>query len=214
MPDRWRALEVMFAGVIAIFTIVLAGVSYYQYEAAIEAANAAKESADIAQSSLTQLQRASVFVANVDSNWHPDWDKGRKGKFWWHFRPIFENVGATQTKDLMTNIVYLVTDRELPKDFIFPPNAQSFPAFIPPHDAIVGGEQIVKQEQMIEIQKGKKFFYIYGTVTYRDVFDGTPVHTTKFCRQIMGLLGDFTRPDKNKTEMFFGLVFPEQNTAD
>jgi hypothetical protein len=179
-----------------------------------QAAKAAKDSAITAQTSLIKLQSASVFVPDMDSNWHPDWGKGRKGKFWWHFRPILENAGSTQTKDMTTRVMFEFRDTALPKDFTFPLNKEGFPGIIPPHGLVYGGSSFLTQEQMIQIQKGQKFFYIYGTVTYRDIFDGTPIHTTKFCRQVDDLLGDFAHPDKNKTEMFFGIVFPEQNTAD
>ena len=214
MPDRWRGLEVIFAGVITFFTIVLGVVSYFQWNVAIEAADAAKQSAEIAHTSLVKLQSASVFVADIDSNWHPDLGNVRKGKFWWHFRPILQNAGSTQTIDMKTNVVFEFRETPLPKDFKFPPNKMSIPAFIPPHGFIYGEQSFLTQEQVIQIQKGQKFFYVYGTLTYRDIFEDTPVHTTKFCRQVQGLLGDFTSPNKNKTEMFFGIVFPEQNTAD
>jgi hypothetical protein len=48
MNDRWRGLEVGFAGIVALFTIVLAIVSYWQWTVATDTANAAKENADAA----------------------------------------------------------------------------------------------------------------------------------------------------------------------
>jgi hypothetical protein len=175
-------------------------------------AKAAEKSAKVAEDSLFKLQRASVFMPDINSNWHPD--TAREGKLWWHFRPIFQNTGNTQTREMITNVVFEFRDTPLSNDFTFPPNEDSSPAIIPPHGTIFGASSNLTDEQIIRVQKGTGFFYIYGTVTYHDVFDGTPVHTTKFCRQILNPLGDFTRPDKEVTEMFFGIVFPGHNTAD
>jgi hypothetical protein len=63
--------------VIAVFTTLL-------FLSAEKYATSAKKSADIAEASLVKLQRANVFVADFDWNWHPD--TGREGKFWYHFR--------------------------------------------------------------------------------------------------------------------------------
>ena len=175
-------------------------------------ADAANRSAKIAEDSIVKLQRASVFMADINFNWHPD--TAREGKFWWHFRPVLQNAGNTQTREMTTNVCFEFRDTPLPKDFSFPVNKDSFPAIVPPHGAVYGSSFPLLDDQMIEIQKGEKFFYIYGTITYRDVFDDTPIHTTTFCRQVMSLLGNYTRPDKEVTEMFFGIVFPEHNTAD
>ncbi len=226
-------LMVVFTGVIAI-TGIVGAIIFGQQLAAMKgqliemqsagkqtdemlAANkilaaAAEKSAKVAEDSLFKLQRASIFMPDINTNWHPDTE--REGKFWWHFRPIFQNAGNTQTKEMTTNVVFEFRDTPLPKDFAFAPNKESSPAIVPPHGVIFGATSTLTDEQIIQIQKGEKFFYIYGTVIYRDVFDGTPIHTTKFCRQIINPLGNFTRPDKEPTEMFFSIVVPEQNTAD
>jgi hypothetical protein len=59
MPDRWRGLEVFFAGVVAFFTIVLVGVSYYQWKVADKAAEAAKDSAGAAKAAAQSAQTAN-----------------------------------------------------------------------------------------------------------------------------------------------------------
>jgi hypothetical protein len=175
-------------------------------------AAASERTAKVVEDSLFKLQRASIFMPDMNTNWHPD--TGRTGKFWWHFRPVFQNSGNTQTRDMVTNVVFELRDTPIPDGYSFPPDAVNQPAIVPPHWPIYGRSQNLTDDQLIEVQKGTKFYYIYGTVTYRDIFDGTPVHTTKFCRQVTNILGDLTRPDKEVTEMFFSIVFPEQNTAD
>ncbi len=64
MPDRWRGLEVLFAGIIAFFTVVLAAVSYYQFDVADRAARAAQASADVARQALEISQRAYISIEN------------------------------------------------------------------------------------------------------------------------------------------------------
>ncbi len=56
MPDKWRRAEVIFAGVIAIFTLVLGIVSYFQYDAARKAAHRAMQANLIAKQALTRSE--------------------------------------------------------------------------------------------------------------------------------------------------------------
>jgi len=102
---------------------------------------------------------------------------------------------------MITNVACDFRDTPLPQDFDFPPNAESYPAIIPPKGSVYGTTFTLTDDELIEVQKGTKFFYILGTATYLDVFDGTPIHATKFCRQIINVLGNLTRPDKEVTEM-------------
>ncbi len=204
---------------LALFTFLLIVVGavqgaflYRTDQGTHKAADAAQKSSKVAEDSLFKLQRASIFMPDMNTNWHRDTE--RDGKFWWHFRPVFHNSGNTQPLDMLTNVVFVLRDTPLPEGYDFPPDANNQPAVVIPHGAIYGRSQNLTDDQLIEVQKGTKFYYIYGTVTYRDVFDGTPVHTTKFCRQVINILGDLTRPHKEVTEMFFAIVFPEHNTAD
>jgi hypothetical protein len=175
-------------------------------------AEAAQKSAEVAQTSLVKLQRASIFMPDINTNWHRD--TSRPGKFWWHFRPIYANSGNTQPLGMTTNVVFVLRDTPLPEGYDFPPDTANHPATVIPHGSILGRSENLTDEQLIEVQKGNKFYYIYGTIIYHDIFDGTPIHTTKFCRQVVNLLGDLTRPDQEVTEMFFAIAFPEYNTAD
>ena len=127
---------VKFNGDLAHYTLVLAIVAMLQFLALFVQAvflrlafKATKKSADIAEASLVTLERASVFMPDINTNWHPD--TSRPGKFWWHFRPIWQNSGSTQTKDMITNVACDFRDTPLPQDFDCPPNAESYPAIIP-----------------------------------------------------------------------------------
>lgn len=206
--------------VIALFTLLairrqadIMGGTLQQMK--IDSADRAKEMGrqlDIAQESLTKLQRASAFVPNFEWNWHPDTE--RPGKFWYHFRPIIENSGNTQTEGMLTNIVFTLRDAVIPPDFGFPPSAESFPAIVPPHGTIKGGTGTLTDDELDQVKAGTRFYYIYGTLTYRDIFDGTPTHTTKFCRQVISILGDVMSPNTAPVEMFFAIVHAHHNTAD
>ena len=115
-----------------------------------------------------KLQRANVFVADFDWNWHPD--TGREGKFWYHFRPILQNSGNTQTKEMITNVVFDLRDSAIPADFSFPPNSENAPAIVPPHGSVLGATSTLTDDELLNVKNGTKFYYIYGTLTYYDIF--------------------------------------------
>jgi hypothetical protein len=217
--EKYAFWLMAFTGVLALATVSL-GVyaakqarDIKQYVSATRSiADAAKKSSDIAEASLVKLQRASVFVADFNWNWHPD--TTREGKFWYHFRPILQNSGNTQTKEMITKVVFDLRDNPLPQDFRFPPNIKEAPAIVPPRGSVFGATGTLTDDELINVQDGTKFFYIYGIFTYNDIFDGTPIHTTTFCRQVTNILGNVHKPNTEVVEMFFSIVFPKYNTAD
>jgi hypothetical protein len=115
---------------------------------------------------------------------------------------------------MTTNIVYVLRDKPLAEEFGFSPNKENAPAIIPPQGFIYGSSNTLTDDDLAMVQAGKKFYYIYGTLTYWDVFKGTPVHTTTFCRQITNILGNVHAPKSEIVEMFFAIVAPKHNTAD
>jgi hypothetical protein len=174
------------------------------------ASKAAQSSADTAKQTLILTQRAMVSVPNFKWQWHPDTSK--PGRFWYSFRPLWSNSGSTQTRDMKTNVVHSLRDTQLPDGFSFPLPPHNYPAILEPHGVIEGAIGTLRDDQLQEVQNGTKFYYIWGTATYVDIFGFH--HTTKFCRQIMNVLGNIQRPNSEVVEMRFDIVFPEHNTAD
>ena len=65
MLDKWRVAEVSFAGAIALFTLALCVVSYFQYNAARKAARRAMQANQIASKALIDVQRAFVYAQTM-----------------------------------------------------------------------------------------------------------------------------------------------------
>ena len=181
------------------------------------AAKASKEAADTQREALVKSQRAFVRLAAWPWLWRSDLD--RPGKFFFDITPILENAGTTPTADMQVTINTALRDTELPQDFDFPYVAKSSGTLIGPHQTIGLDHAVILDDDLALVQKGKKFFYIWGRATYRDVFSGTAMHTTEFCTQIVRVLGDPHQPsepgDKKGTtvEITFS-IFPRHNRTD
>lgn len=182
-----------------------------------DAANAATRSATAAENAIVKLERAFVAVGGFPWLWHHDTD--RSGKFWYSIHPLIENRGNTPTKDMRIVVNSALRDSELPDNFEFPYSSEPGPSFIPPNGNMSGGERILLDDDLLAVQRGEKFFYIWGKIEYRDIFDGTPTHTTLFCTQISKVLGnplDPTTPHDPKAtsvEIHFRF-FPKNSLAD
>jgi hypothetical protein len=55
------------------------------------------------------------------------------------------------------------------------------------------GDLGIAADELMAAQERRKFLYIWGRVDYRDIFDETPDHVTKFLVQIKGFRGDVTK---------------------
>jgi hypothetical protein len=181
------------------------------------AANAAKDSAQIAREALVTSQRAFIRAAGFPWLWRPDTD--RTGKYFFDIQPTLENAGNTPTVDASINVNSSLREKPLPDDFDFPYVGE-------PGEAVIGSKQsvgvnnaIILDDDLLAVQQGKKFFYIWGTATYRDVFEGTPVHTTQFCTQIQRVIGnpldprDPNVPKGTSVEIYFR-IHPKHNKTD
>jgi hypothetical protein len=181
------------------------------------AANAAKNSADVARDSLIYTQRAYVRVANFPWVWRPDWD--RPGKYFYDITPIVENVGNTQTVDMKININSALRDNPLPEGFDFPYVADPGTSLIGAHQSVRASNVVILDDDLLAVRDRKKFFYIWGAITYRDVFPGTPEHTTQFCTQVNRVMGDPLDPreagnPKGTTVEIYFSIYSEHNKTD
>jgi hypothetical protein len=139
---------------------------------------------------LIATQRAYIRVANFPWLWRPDTDPARIGKYWYDIQPVIENTGNTPTRGMKVVVDSALQTTPIPEGFEFSYRST-------PGDTIVGAKQTIGanrvailDEDLAAVKDGKKFFYIWDTITYHDVFVGTTLHTTEFCTEINRVLGD------------------------
>ena len=186
-------------------------------KAAKDSADAAKRSVEISERTLIVTQRAYVRVINYPWLWRPDFD--RPGKYFYDITPIVENSGNTPTIGAKINVDNALRNSPLPEDFDFPYQGVAGDTLIGPKQTVGASRAIILDDNLLEVQKGKKFFYIWGTITYRDVFDTTPVRTTEFCTEISRVIGnpldprDPNSPKGTTVEISFR-IYPKHQKTD
>jgi hypothetical protein len=152
------------------------------------AAEAAKDAANTSREALVKSQRAFVRSVGFPWFWRPDID--RVGRDFYDITPNIENAGATPTVDMKIVVNYALRNTPLPDDFDFPYVIEPGDSIIGPHQIIGTNNALIVDDDLVSVQNGTKFFYMWGTITYRDVFDRTPVHITEYCTQITRVLGN------------------------
>jgi hypothetical protein len=180
---------------LAIFTAALVAVSAVQIfflgradRTARISADAARLSSDTSREALTKSQRAFVRVRAFPWLWREDTD--RPGKFFFDIMPEIENAGSTPTVEASLVRSYALTDEPLPRGFTFPYEDLPGTAIVGPQQVLTLSNIPILDDDLLAVQRGTKFFYIWGTIDYRDVFDSTPVHTTEFGVQIGRVMGN------------------------
>jgi hypothetical protein len=202
---------------IAWFTLSLRRSTDKLWEAGERQIALARESADIARDSLVSTQRAYVRVANFPWLWRGDTD--RPGKFFYDITPIVENGGNTQTVDAKINVNSTLRDEVLPEDFDFPFVAESGSTLIGARQSVGASNAIILDDDMLSVQSGEKFFYIWGNIIYRDVFPNTPEHVTEFCTEISRVIGNPLDPrepgnPKGTTLEITFRIYPKHQKTD
>lgn len=182
-----------------------------------ESVEVAKRSADIAEQALVAGQRAYVRVAHFPWLWRGDLD--RPGKYFYDITPIVENGGNTQTVGLRINVNSMLRDTPIPDDFAFPFQGEPGFSLIGSRQTISASNAIILDDDLLAVQRGQKYFYVWGTITYRDVFPGTPERVTEFCTQISKVFGDPldprvpNNPKGTSVEIYFRIYPKHQQTT-
>lgn len=199
--------------ILAIATVGLGVFAFFQSRDTKASVAEAKRAADIAEDSLVKLQRAFVSVQQIRHVSHLD---PGIGKIWWSFHVIWENSGASPTRNLRFFVSRYLEDTDIPPDFKFDPMQTARPVtFLGPKATTSSAEIAVTGDELAAVQSGTKFLYLWGRTDYRDVFAKTPDHVTKFLLRI-GLRGDPTKPwdqNSNALEIIYTNQ-PRHNCAD
>ena len=185
MADKWRTLEVAFAGVVALFTIVLAVISIKQWDVSRKGLRRTQKALTLTREGLIDVQRAFLYATGaeiIEDPANPTVD---------HLNIHLQNSGITQARSAVVvgNVCTRATD--LPKDFSYPTFTQAPRAggTIPPKaEPIIIVDLGKSQTQQTKTHQTKMF--VWGDLTYRDVFNVK--HLTEFCMAYRGQQGSQT----------------------
>lgn len=170
-----------------------------------EARNAtriASEQVRLSRHALISTERAMVFYQGVKYLSYRRDD----GSIIWGLTVIAGNSGATPATSLRLSINSRLADTPLPDDWLFevPPATSELP--MAPGSSLHTGEIRVEPEDILMCARGERHFHIWGTVAYRDVFEDTPSHETRFCVALTAYGGnpaEYYDEDTNPVQLFF-----------
>jgi hypothetical protein len=92
-----------------------------------------------------------------------------------------------------------VLPKLMPEDFSFPDlgNLRGIPTVVEPKQEITCmNEGSIPSDEIRKVESNppSAYLYLWGWVTYRDVFPGTPPHRTEYCLQLTKWGGDPLNP--------------------
>jgi hypothetical protein len=179
---------------------------------------------ELTEQTLVISRRSFVFPKNISPRWEivgiP-----QNTAYNWRFVPIWENSGDTPTKDIIYYVDSEFINVPIPSGFNFnklrytpgtgllAPKTQA-PAGIAPHPTLAP----LSPQDVKDIIDRKKFLYIWGWVSYYDVFPGSKEHITRFCWQIAPVGDPFSyipaKPGQSESLRFDIILNKEGNCAD
>jgi hypothetical protein len=149
---------------------------------------AAVKSADISEQALVKLERAFLFPKLMAIN--PILDANGNKAF--AFRMYWQNSGRSAVREVKFTFRFDHFLGELPDDFAFPtaePTPDIRPIYLAPNHGTWSAVIAAPIAVIDAVRMGHIRLYFWGWVTYRDIFEGTPAHITKFCWETI-LSGD------------------------
>jgi hypothetical protein len=169
------AITALSTFIIAVFTIVLAGVTNRQ--------------ARLTKEALIADKAAFVFPFNFNQVWNRD---EATTHYHWRLRPMWRNSGDTAAVDVMVHAECEIRNTALPVGHRFNYSITNEPkGFLGPGVENTGGiaptasQAAITPQDILDSQAGRKFIYLWGWTRYSDVFPDTRRHITKFCWIIM-----------------------------
>lgn len=132
------------------------------------------------------------------------------------FLVAWGNSGTTPTKNAVGQCNIQLWPAELPKGFAFGDLAklEKRPLVIGPK-ATVRAPLLVSIDVLNHVRQKKSHLYVWGWITYHDIFSGTPTRLTEFCSEIINVTP--TKPDMTdpSCEINWQIVScPEHNCYD
>lgn len=161
-----------------------------------EAAGAAKLSAEIANKTLrlskeTAERQLRAYVSIKELGKNAVSDNNTKTIIGWSFHIVWQNTGATPTRDMLTHTSIRFEESGIPEGYRFPDmwiirKEQVYPPVtLSPNSTFAEDIGMFSIDQLREVINGKKTLYFYGWADYNDVFSDSERHRTEFCAQVL-----------------------------
>jgi hypothetical protein len=169
------AINAIATIVIAAFTVILVSVSRKQYS--------------LTRETLVADKRAYVFAIGIS----PKWEKAENG-YNWRIQANWKNTGDTSTRNLRLYAHCDIRNSAIPDNYLFE-NAVSEGGrgLLAPTQEASGGSApyrpaaAISPQDIVDVQCGRKFIFLWGWAKYNDVFPGTTEHVTHFCWSITAI---------------------------
>jgi hypothetical protein len=189
MVTRWWGQQKNWHFILQICLLLVGGYVAWIYSGQLDQMI---ESNKINRDSLQTVQRAFVFASDIE----PRPIENAVG-----FMVKWQNSGTTPTRDLHMHVSYLATPNiPLPDDFSFPdlwtegaPHVNVLSVIGP--KATMGSPAGPIQTPIIDaVYERRQRLYFWGWAEYKDVFENTPTHITKFCYELIITRKEPARP--------------------
>jgi len=205
----------LFYATIALFaaTAGLGVAAFFQSRDTKASVAQAKRAADIAEASLVKLQRAFVTFRGLRYLSHIDSDE----KVWWSLHFNWFNSGASPARRVRFFVSRYFEDLDLPDDFKFEVPIDRPTNFMGPNSTMQTGGLFVTADDLMAVRENKKFLYFWGRADYRDIFDGSTDHVTKFSMRVRDFRGDPAKvwdDENNVVEIILDNSPARHNCAD
>jgi hypothetical protein len=180
---RWLAF---FTAALVLATIALFISGERNVDVARRSAFAAEQSAEVAKTALISTQRAFLFIATFETHVINN-----------EFRilPQWKNSGTTPANPVTNYANWKTFTATPPTDYTYPDIAADGteltskgdgPSFyVGPQDAVYAESLKIPIPWMEKVRAGEQRLFIWGWAEYRDAFEGTPIHRSEFCNEVI-----------------------------
>jgi hypothetical protein len=130
----------------------------------------------------------------------------------WFFQVPMENYGLTPTRRMRQHVSWTPSETTLPDSFAYPDTGDQIltHVLLAPRQQLSTTRFLFDSDLLQRTRNGTAHAYVYGWLSYHDVFAGTPEHITKFCYEVRFLNDPFSR-----TNLAFETnLCPHHNCAD
>jgi hypothetical protein len=154
---------------------------------------ATSRQAELTREAFIADKRAFVFASGISPFYEPD---PATSHFNWRIAPTWQNSGDTPTRALRIYTDCVFSNAPIPPTFDFnyvdPNSRPGMGNMLGPKMVSIGGQAphlphqtALTPQDILDIQNGRKFFYLWGWARYFDTLPGTREHSAesrRFCR--------------------------------